>query len=248
MQEAPWAAAVRSSRSAVLSAFDAGEGRVLALLSEHRKDHSRWAKSRIDGTVKKVGRILAEMESSIIAGLESGAENAAKSVGGTAPDLSADIQRVKSQVSRMGAEIRERLTAEARQISQAAAVQKISKSASAEKLTGSHLSNGVQTTFGDRNGKKWKSRTYFSVLAEASAANSGLSVFSEKTTDHGHDLVVVSGPRSGCPKCRPWIGKTLSISGTDKTHKSVDEAKAAGLFHPRCKHFLKIKKEEKEGE
>ncbi|MGE4192215.1 MAG: phage minor capsid protein [Pseudodesulfovibrio sp.] len=236
-QEAPWQKAVDTGVRRVLSAFDAGEGRVLALLSAHRKDRSRWSKSSIDVTMKRVGKVLSDLEIGIIAGLELGAEMAAKSVGGSVQDLSADIQRVKSQVARMAAEIRERITSEARQVIQAARVQKIAKSAAAEMLTGTHLTYGVQTTFGDRSGKKWKSRTYFEVLADASTMNSGISSFRDKMADVGNDIVQVAGPADGCPKCQPWIGRVLSLTGVTD-HPTLDEAMGSGLFHPRCRHHL----------
>jgi len=54
----------------------------------------------------------------------------------------------------------------------------------------------------------------------------------------GGDLVKVSTHNGACPRCAPWQGKILSISGKDSGYPSLDQAKAAGLFHPNCAHCL----------
>ncbi len=36
--------------------------------------------------------------------------------------------------------------------------------------------------------------------------------------------------------CTPWQGKILSITGKTKGYPTLEEAKAAKLFHPRCRH------------
>jgi len=67
----------------------------------------------------------------------------------------------------------------------------------------------------------------------AKIANEGkLNEFAE----YGEDLIVVSDFSSTCPKCEPWGGMVLSISGTTKGYKSYEEAEEAGLFHPQCRH------------
>jgi hypothetical protein len=248
MQEAPWQPAVDSTRRRVLSAYDDGYGRIMAIVTESRRDENRWAKSKIDSTMGRVNAELARMQERIISALDKGATAASKGAGGKSPGIADDSDRVKAQIGKMRGDIRAALTSESREINNTAAALKISKKESAKSKRDSHISRAVSTKFSNRNGANVDSRVYFDVLATASANNAGLAVFEEETAKSGHDLVVVSGPRSGCPKCRPWIGKTLSISGTDPSHKSIDEAKAAGLFHPRCRHFLKIKKEEKEGD
>ena len=52
----------------------------------------------------------------------------------------------------------------------------------------------------------------------------------------GEDLVKISTHGGACPLCTPWEGKILSLSGQTPGYPTLDEAKAAGLFHPRCVH------------
>ncbi|WP_229880214.1 phage minor capsid protein, partial [Streptomyces echinoruber] len=76
-------------------------------------------------------------------------------------------------------------------------------------------------------------------------------------TEHGVDLVVVSDAPRECPLCRPWEGRVLTISGPPgartveiehaiedgrmvpvRVAGSLDEARAAGLQHPNCRHSV----------
>lgn len=57
-----------------------------------------------------------------------------------------------------------------------------------------------------------------------------------RLTEYGHDLVIVSYHPGACPLCVPWENKVLSITGKAEGYPTLDEAKAAGLFHPNCRH------------
>jgi len=57
-----------------------------------------------------------------------------------------------------------------------------------------------------------------------------------RLVEQGHDLVKVSTHRGACELCQPWQGKILSITGKTKGYPTLEEAKAAKLFHPRCRH------------
>lgn len=50
-----------------------------------------------------------------------------------------------------------------------------------------------------------------------------------KFTSYGDDKV--------CPKCRAWQGKIIAIE-PDGEHETVDDAIAAGAFHPNCRCSL----------
>jgi hypothetical protein len=57
-----------------------------------------------------------------------------------------------------------------------------------------------------------------------------------RLVEQGHDLVKISTHIGACPLCEPWQGKVLSITGKTKGYPTLEEAKAAGLFHPNCRH------------
>lgn len=65
-----------------------------------------------------------------------------------------------------------------------------------------------------------------------------VSTTSQRIKNQGHDLVKISTHTTDCPLCKPWQGKILSITGKTKGYPTLDEAKAAGLFHEGCAHAM----------
>lgn len=99
--------------------------------------------------------------------------------------------------------------------------------------------------FVDVAGRRWHADSYAEMAIRSAANRSAALGRMEKLQAAGHDLVIVSDHAQECALCRPWEGKVLSISGRSddpaaRGVPSVDEAIAAGLFHPNCRHTLGI--------
>ncbi len=62
----------------------------------------------------------------------------------------------------------------------------------------------------------------------------------------GYDLVRISYHQTDCSLCKPYQGKTFSISGKDSNYIALDTAIAGGLFHNGCKHIISLAPEEKD--
>lgn len=92
------------------------------------------------------------------------------------------------------------------------------------------------TGFKDRSGKTWNMRTYTEMVARTTTAEAYLQGTANRLVEQGHDLVKVSTHRGACELCQPWQGKILSITGKTEGYPTMEEAKAAGLFHPNCRH------------
>lgn len=92
------------------------------------------------------------------------------------------------------------------------------------------------TGFKDRSGKMWNMRTYTEMHARTVCMQAHLEGTANRLVEQGHDLVKVSTHRGACELCQPWQGKILSITGKTKGYPTLEEAKAAKLFHPRCRH------------
>ena len=60
----------------------------------------------------------------------------------------------------------------------------------------------------------------------------------------GHDLVVITSHHNPCDLCAPWEGQVVSLTGQTEGYPTMEEAKAAGLFHPNCRHFFGLYVEE----
>ena len=92
------------------------------------------------------------------------------------------------------------------------------------------------TGFKDRSGKMWNMRTYTEMVARTVCMQAHLEGTANRLVEQGHDLIKVSTHRGACELCQPWQGKILSITGKTKGYPTLEEAKAAGLFHVNCRH------------
>lgn len=105
----------------------------------------------------------------------------------------------------------------------------------ARKLRADLLENGV-TRFVDRGGKSWHMGTYSEMAARTVTMEARMKGQFNEFAAYGEDLVEVSSHPLSCPKCEPFQGRILSISGNTPGYTSVAAAKAAGLWHPNCRH------------
>ncbi|EDN8735485.1 minor capsid protein [Listeria monocytogenes] len=92
--------------------------------------------------------------------------------------------------------------------------------------------------FLDDSGRKWKASAYVEMASRGAFFHVGLNAMRRVLGAYDHDLVQVSAHERSCPKCAPWQGQVLSVSGSSQIYTSLDEAEGAGLFHPNCHHFL----------
>ncbi|MBA1336721.1 MAG: hypothetical protein HPY66_3156 [Firmicutes bacterium] len=92
------------------------------------------------------------------------------------------------------------------------------------------------TGFKDAANRNWNMRTYAEMVARTTTMEAHLQGTANRLVEQGHDLVKVSTHRGACEKCLPWQGKILSITGKTPGYPTLEEAKAAGLFHPNCRH------------
>lgn len=94
------------------------------------------------------------------------------------------------------------------------------------------------TALVDKGGRTWTLERYADMLTNtklAEARNTGLA---NKMMQEGNDLVEVSSNGSTHPVCEEYEGEILSISGESDQYDSLDDAEAAGLFHPNCQHTV----------
>lgn len=96
------------------------------------------------------------------------------------------------------------------------------------------------TGFQDAKGRNWNMRTYAETVARTTTMEAHLQGTANRLLEHGHDLVKVSTHRGACEKCAPWQGKILSLTGKTEGYPTLEEARAGGLFHPRCRHAYSL--------
>ena len=92
--------------------------------------------------------------------------------------------------------------------------------------------------FVDRAGRQWAPEKYLRMVSRTLMSESQREAHEAAYVEAGVDLVKVSVHGTTCPKCAPFEGKVLSLTGATEGKTTVAEARAAGLFHPNCKHRL----------
>jgi hypothetical protein len=112
------------------------------------------------------------------------------------------------------------------------------------------------TSFTDSRGRTWRLSSYVEMAVRTVTQRAAVQGQTDRLSSLGVDTVIVSDSPRECPRCRPWEGKVLSISGNLRGRVelpsmvgegtvvvdiagSVDEARAAGLQHPNCTHSLR---------
>ena len=104
------------------------------------------------------------------------------------------------------------------------------------------------TSFTDKAGRKWQMSTYTEMAMRTASAHAAIEGHIQTQQSFGMDLMKVSRIGTTCPICARWQGVVLSISGKTPGYHTVDEARAAGLFHPNCKHTITMFDPEIDGE
>lgn len=106
------------------------------------------------------------------------------------------------------------------------------------------------TGFTDRAGRRWDMAAYGEMVTRTTTRQAMVAGHIDQLADYGQDLVMVSDAPQECKLCRPFEGRVLSATGrtprgtytedgaTYTVLTSVAAARAAGLFHPNCRHRL----------
>ena len=112
--------------------------------------------------------------------------------------------------------------------------------------------NGI-TGFLDRRGKSWSLTAYTEMAIRTGTTKALMQSHSDRLTERGYDLVIVSSHPRPAPQCQPYERQILSLSGrtagvisetsrttgrtvTVKVKASLAEAESRGLHHPNCRH------------
>lgn len=92
------------------------------------------------------------------------------------------------------------------------------------------------TGFVDRKGRHWNLHSYADMVARTTTMETLHEGTGNRLLEAGHDLVRISSHGTTCKLCAPWEGRVVSLTGKTKGYPTMEEARAAGLFHPNCKH------------
>lgn len=113
------------------------------------------------------------------------------------------------------------------------------------------------TVFVDRVGRRWELVSYVEMATRTAMSRALLNMQLTAYTGRGYDAVLVVSRtlEVPCPRCRPYDGRVISITGatagqtltatpkgaparTERVVATLPEAMAAGFLHPNCRHGL----------
>lgn len=114
------------------------------------------------------------------------------------------------------------------------------------------------TGFVDSAGRNWDMASYAEMAVRSVTARAAIEGHIDSLAEIRIGLVIVSDAPLECPLCRPWEGEILTLGAASGPHTvraqhelhedgrtvavhvagSLIEARAAGLFHPNCRHSL----------
>ncbi|MFE9921569.1 phage minor capsid protein [Streptomyces sp. NPDC005774] len=119
------------------------------------------------------------------------------------------------------------------------------------------FANRGVTGFVDRSGRSWNLSSYIEMATRSTVGRAAIEAHTDRLGEAGVDLVIVSRAPEECPLCRRWETKILVRSGQPgartievehatedermvkvRVAGSLEEARAAGLMHPNCRHTI----------
>lgn len=112
------------------------------------------------------------------------------------------------------------------------------------------------TGFTAKSGRTWRLHSYVEMATRTASARAAVEGQTDRLASIGIGFVYVSDHGQECPLCRPWEGAVLRRADDGPTGEidiahtlteepvavtvagTLAEARAAGLFHPNCRHSV----------
>jgi len=99
-----------------------------------------------------------------------------------------------------------------------------------QKLLSDYASKGI-SGFVAKNGAVWSIETYSNMYSRHVNNELVRLQVIEQAKSKGYDKIKISNHGTICELCKPFEGKILTLA-------ELEAAKARGLFHPNCLHFV----------
>lgn len=103
------------------------------------------------------------------------------------------------------------------------------------------VSHGV-TGFTDVSGRDWSLSAYVEMAVRTAATRAFNASHLARMQAIGIDYFTISDSGHPCPLCFPWQGRVITATVIENplipVAGTIEQATAAGLFHPNCRHVL----------
>jgi hypothetical protein len=177
-----------------------------------------------------------------------------------AASLAEDTRPVYARITRVVVDVYRSITSRA---SASTLLGALTRRQASQRALDQFANRGI-SGFVDAAGRSWDMATYAEMAVRSVTARAAIEGHVDALAEIGVGLVIVSNAPLECEICRPWEGETLTLSGQSGPHTiqaehatetvgrlrrqpriipvhvagSLVEARAAGLFHPNCRHSL----------
>lgn len=107
------------------------------------------------------------------------------------------------------------------------------------------------TGFVDKAGRRWNMTSYLEMATRTALKHAATDAYARELVSMGLDVVRVHSRESSCPRCAPFHGRLLSLSGDSTGPVGIDAsghlmqvvaslaaARRAGFEHPNCRCFV----------
>lgn len=90
----------------------------------------------------------------------------------------------------------------------------------------------------DSAGRRWQPASYSEMVLRTASQQAHTSASLNAAADGDTPYIVVSDAHRECARCRPWERRILRYDSItdDVAGATLNEARAAGLHHPHCRH------------
>jgi hypothetical protein len=112
-----------------------------------------------------------------------------------------------------------------------------------EGLRKQFIDNGIKdadVAIIDKANRKWKLRTYSSMVARTKMNNAYIDAIREEALQDGTDLAIISTKPDTYDACKHYEGMIISLNGLTSgylTYEGIKQSKEC--FHPNCGHFVR---------
>lgn len=86
------------------------------------------------------------------------------------------------------------------------------------------------------SGRHWDPKAYARMLGRTAIADTRRVSFRQRYLQNGIDAVKIVANGTSHAACAVWEGRTVSLTGATPGIPTIADARAAGLFHPNCRH------------
>jgi hypothetical protein len=214
--------------AALVAKYGAGD---LLLIAMRKTAQQTVAELGVD-TPPVVGRIIAEAINA--AWFDAAATHQQNSAAALTADLNSKLSNLRQRITRFADDAYRAATSEASILQTLGNV----TPADAQSQAWNTLMRKGISGFTDDRGRVWTLSSYVEMAVRTSVQRAYNASHLARMLDLGIDLFSVNDDGTPCPLCAPWEHQILSVLPDFRASATIEEATAAGLFHPNCRHVL----------